>query len=485
MRRNFIRFAAFATALITIASSAPCVNGDDSFTAATAEPVSPITREMDGHWAAPAVSLALSQGIVMGYGDGTFKPDKPVTRAEMAAMLSRILDWQVRAENTFVDIDESKWDADAILRANAAGVLLGDNQSRARPSSNITREEAVVMLSRAYNVASESSELSYIDAADISSWAYDAVAALTSIGAVHGRTGGFRPRESLTRAEAVTMIMNLLSLFPGETEEPDNTQESDTPGESDIPFVPVEPEPDYIQFGNQRVPILEGVPKSPLSAESFTTDERGRRTYNGIDTLCGIDVSSWQQDIDWQAVADDGVDFAIIRAAYRGYTVGVISEDTCFRKNVEGALAAGLKVGVYVFSQAITAAEAQEEAEFVLDLIADYDITFPVVFDWEHVQSKNARTNNLDSKTLTDCAITFCETIKNGGYTPVIYFYMSLAYNNLQLERLTDYDMWLAQYNEAQTFYYAVDMWQYTSGGTVNGVEGKVDMNISYKDYSK
>lgn len=225
---------------------------------------------------------------------------------------------------------------------------------------------------------------------------------------------------------------------------------------------------------------LEGVPVNELTEEFFTV-ESGKIKYTGSDyeVLRGIDVSEHQLDIDWQQVAGAGIDYAYIRVGRRGYTEGGLFEDPYFKANVQGAQAAGLKVGVYMFSQAITVQEAIEEARFVLERISDYNITLPVVFDWEKIESGDARTAGLTMEGRTDCAVAFCETVKNAGYVPCIYFNRNLGYYGYDLTRLTGYEFWFALPESGfPNFYYAADMWQYSFTESVPGIGVETDMNL-------
>ena len=225
---------------------------------------------------------------------------------------------------------------------------------------------------------------------------------------------------------------------------------------------------------------LEGVPVNELTEEFFTV-ESGKIKYTGSDyeVLRGIDVSEHQLDIDWQQVAGAGIDYAYVRVGRRGYTEGGLFEDPYFKANVQGAQAAGLKVGVYMFSQAITVQEAIEEARFVLERISDYNITLPVVFDWEKIESGDARTAGLTMEGRTDCAVAFCETVKNAGYVPCIYFNRNLGYYGYDLTRLTGYEFWFALPESGfPNFYYAADMWQYSFTESVPGIGVETDMNL-------
>ncbi|HCO62775.1 MAG TPA: hypothetical protein DIT49_05130 [Clostridiales bacterium] len=230
----------------------------------------------------------------------------------------------------------------------------------------------------------------------------------------------------------------------------------------------------------------EQIPGNAYSAQAFQVVD-GFLTYQEGHSAIGVDVSSYQGEIDWQQVADAGVEFAIVRVGLRGYTQGGLMEDNNYVKNLEGALAAGLDVGVYIFSQAVTTQEAVEEAEFLLERIAGYSITYPVVYDWEEQQAEGSRTAGLPGSVQTDCAAAFCERIAQAGYQPMVYFSPTKAYEELELERLTDWPFWLAHYTQdwqATTFRYHFAMWQYTDQGQVSGIPGAVDLNLCLKDFS-
>jgi GH25 family lysozyme M1 (1,4-beta-N-acetylmuramidase) len=210
----------------------------------------------------------------------------------------------------------------------------------------------------------------------------------------------------------------------------------------------------------------------------------GYMTYAGGYYAVGIDVSAHQKDIDWAQVAASGVEFVIIRVGYRGYTKGTVNLDNYFEKNIKGALSAGLEVGVYFFSQAINVDEAIEEAEYTLAQIRPYNLTYPVVFDWE-MPASTARTKNVDDETIVACAAAFCETVKAAGYTPAFYGSKSKV-QSLDMGYLADYPFWLAHYTSkmvASSCRYHYDIWQYTSSGSVPGITGNVDMDISLRKF--
>ncbi len=212
-------------------------------------------------------------------------------------------------------------------------------------------------------------------------------------------------------------------------------------------------------------------------------EENGIRYYRSDDIIgvAGIDVSAYQPKIDWEQVKNAGIDFAMIRLGYRGYSTGKLDLDDCFLKHMEGALSAGLDVGVYFFSQALTPEEAQEEAEYVLTWLEGYDINYPVAFDWEEVEEESARTNQMNMLMLTACAEAFCKTVEEAGYKSSVYFNQAYGYEQLNLVSLRSYGFWLAEYAPSPTFAYDFDMWQYSNKGTVPGIDGPVDLNIYFQ----
>ena len=206
-------------------------------------------------------------------------------------------------------------------------------------------------------------------------------------------------------------------------------------------------------------------------------------TFNADGTLAetretrGIDVSKWQAHIDWNAVATAGIDFAIIRVGYRGSATGVLVEDPYFKANISGAAKAGIKVGVYFFTQAITEAEAVEEASMAMELVKGYHLDFPIFIDTE---GSGGRADNLSKTNRTKIVKAFCKTVQNGGYKAGIYASKSWYNDNLYADELSTYFIWVAQYNTECNYTGKYDMWQYTSKGSIPGIDGNVDMNICY-----
>ena len=246
-------------------------------------------------------------------------------------------------------------------------------------------------------------------------------------------------------------------------------------------------EPPVTDISGRIIPNHTDIAKSVLSPEFFVRDGNGRMTYSdsSVKTYTGIDVSVFQGDIDWDAVKNDGIDFVMLRVGYRGYgQKGIMGKDDKFDSNYEGAKKAGLKVGAYFFSQATNESEAREEAAFVLDAVRDCPLDYPIAYDWEFVDNDEARTNGMTSEDITVCAKAFCEAIKSAGKVPVIYFNCETGYFNYDLPQVKDYGFWLAEYYDTPSFYYNYKMWQYSKTGSVDGISGDVDMNISIVDFS-
>ncbi len=242
--------------------------------------------------------------------------------------------------------------------------------------------------------------------------------------------------------------------------------------------------------GYAWVPIISGIKQNTYKKNNFSTDERGRMKYtdeNGQESsYFGVDVSSYQGDINWQLVREDGVEFAFIRAGYRGYgEEGKLCADEKFAANYDGAHSAGIDAGVYFFSQAITPDEAVEEAKFVLEILDGRPLEYPIVFDWETVfvpSGEDApRTEDVMPQTLTLSAIAFCETIEDAGYKSMIYTNKKQAVLKYDLRQLKKYPIWFAYYDTTLNYCYNFDVWQYGTA-FVDGIEGEVDVNIAMID---
>lgn len=237
--------------------------------------------------------------------------------------------------------------------------------------------------------------------------------------------------------------------------------------------------------GERLIPKFD-IPKNQYSVEGFTQDN-GFLRYQGA--VQGVDVSEHQGQIDWQQVKDAGVEFAILRIGYRGMTEGGLNLDATFEQNYQGATAAGLKVGVYFFSQAITQEEAKEEAQYVVEALNGRELAYPVVFDWETpipsetLPAEDLRAYNMDGTVISAMAKAFCQEIQKSGYDPCVYTNKHMAYYTFDLEALKDYPLWYAEYQPAPSLYYDFRIWQYSATGTMPGISGTVDLNLCFDPY--
>ena len=210
-------------------------------------------------------------------------------------------------------------------------------------------------------------------------------------------------------------------------------------------------------------------------------DENGKKISH-----LGCDLSYHNQNVNWKELADAGCEFVMLRCGYRGYTEGGLNKDEKFDEYAKKARQAGIDVGVYFFTQAVNEEEAIEEADYVLEIIEDYDITYPVAFDTEYINDEEARTNTheISDELRSKICIAFCERIKEFGYYPIIYASENWMRRNMDLKMLTDYEFWAPQYLEENDFLFDFSIWQYTEKGSIPGVKGDVDLDISMVDYA-
>ncbi len=228
------------------------------------------------------------------------------------------------------------------------------------------------------------------------------------------------------------------------------------------------------------LPTLAQRLENPYRPEQYQWDGERMTLENG-EGIAGIDVSRYQDQVDWQKVADSGMEFAIVRIGYRTYGGGIITPDPNAKANYQGAKKAGLKVGVYFFSQAISIGEAMEEAQWVMDALEGWELDLPVVFDWE-LPADNPRTQDVTAGELTAYTRVFKRILENNGYDVMLYFNRHLSTNRLKMHRLLDMPHWLAMYSSEMAYPYDFDMWQYSDTGHVPGIQGDVDLNILLPD---
>lgn len=412
-------------------------------------------------WFYPYVCDLTKSGVIKGRTATSFAPSGTLTFGEATKLILLAAGYaEQKASGTH-------WASGYISYAVTSGFL---SSSPSNLDASINRLQIAQLAAKALKLPAATKPSAFSDTTD------PAVLSLYEAGILQGTYENnllkYKPTSNITRAEISAIIWRMERYKPEEPSKPD-------PKPDPVPT----PEPDHsnqILYKNKWLDILPNVPKNSYDASLFYQSD-GYTYYrsNAYRYETGVDVSVYQGEIDWHQVKDAGIDFAILRVGGRGWSAdGSIYADKNFQKNIEGALAAGLKVGVYFFSQAVSENEAIEEARYTLDMIRDYNVTYPIVFDWEIVSNKDARTSKLDAPTLSAAANAFCREVEKAGHHPMVYFNSPCGYLRYDLSKLVKYDFWYAQYYSVPTFYYNFTMWQYTSSGQVPGIPGKVDLNL-------
>ena len=500
--------------------------------------------DTSGNWAESAIEKwSGSYGILQGYDDGTFRPDATITRGAFAGIMVRFLQYiQTSSSGTFSDTFGEYWE-DSILKLNAAGVYLSNN-GKANLHDNITRQQAIAMIARAFGISETAGTLSYADAGSVASYAYGDLLTMKNAGYITdvGSDNCFRPSDDITRAEVVNILNNMISVLyqtggvytsnvrgtlminategatlknmsitgdliiaPGVTGEVSladvsisgsirnlgsaavtETSMKDTGVWPTIPQYTGE----HFSYDGASLSVPVGTQAMQLDQSSFYWDENGSLRCNdpNYTTRYGIDVSSHQGRIDWNAVAATGIEFALVRVGGRGTSTGGIYTDTFGQQNLAGATAAGIETGAYFFSQATSPEEAIEEANFVIGQLQGYNITGPVMFDWE-MKDKTYRVYGTTPEVATACALTFCKTIEDAGYRAAIYMgkYVGYVKYGAYFDQIASYATCYAGYpasgsaNCYPSFYYQPNYWQYSDSGKIDGISSThVDLDMQF-----
>ena len=278
----------------------------------------------------------------------------------------------------------------------------------------------------------------------------------------------------------VVMVILCKPYFPGD-EDPQALHAhsgATAPAEEEEEYIPHTPDPTEETEPEETVEPTIPPESNPYGKLDFQYDRNNYLYSLKTDSYPGVDVSAFQGDIDWEQVRASGIEFAIIRLGYRGYgKAGKLVEDEYAQKNLKGATEAGLPIGAYFFSQALSIEEADEEIKFMLKILGDYELDMPIILDWE-IPVDTARTVGMDRDTLTEIQLHFCTVMEEKGYQPMVYFNWYMSSRLLKLSELEDYPFWLALYQDRMTYPYKVEMWQYTDKGRVPGIDGYVDLNI-------
>ena len=411
---------------------------------------SPFVDLPEEHWSFPYVSELYAQGVVAGDPEGTFRPGDPVTWGEAFKLILLAI-----GEEEPQRVPNTHWAWCYIEPAITNKLMF--SFSAEYLDAVPTRLDVARMAARALDLTDIAGESPYEDCDD------GYVVELYEKGIMEGvlepdGTRWFSPSQPINREEMATVVWRLMNV--------DYTQ-------------------GMFRFNNYWLDKLEGVPPTTFSDEQFSRDDKDRVIYSGGYYTRGIDVSGHKGEIDWNAVAGDGIDFAIIRAGNRAYGSGVLMDDSWFDRNMQGAIAAGMDVGAYYFSNAITVEEALEEADIFLAKLEPYreHINYPVVCDWEYLGGNDSRAYGVDAKVLTQCVAAFCQRVQEAGYIPMFYFNSYCGYVKFDLSKLTQYGFWFAEYTSKPSCLYNFQMWQYSSKGKVAGISSDVDMNLCFVPY--
>ena len=417
-------------------------------------PLSPFPDLSADHWSFPYVADLVSQGVVSGCDDGRFQGDRNVTWGEVFKLILLAV-----GEEEPERAPDHHWAYCYIQPALDERLVY--NFSEDMLDQVPTRLAVARMACRALDMLDICglSETPYADCDD------GYVTMLYEKGIMEGVTGSdgvtrFLPDEPITREQISAIVWRMM-----------NTDVSEG----------------MFRYQNAWLKPLDSVPLSSYTPEQFLRDERDRMVYSGGYYARGIDVSGHKGDIDWEAVAGDGIDFAIIRAGNRGWGTGKLCVDGWFDKNMEGAIAAGLDVGAYFFSNAVTVEEALEEADMFLEMLEPYRayITYPVVCDWEYLGGNESRAYGVDAEIITRCIAAFCQRVEEAGYRPMLYFNEFCGLAKMDLSRLVQYHFWYAEYADYPDFRYDFQMWQYSDKGKVAGIGSSVDMDLCFVPYGQ
>jgi len=282
----------------------------------------------------------------------------------------------------------------------------------------------------------------------------------------------------VTGGDLVASDLDFWGMYPEETES-SSEEEDQSNGGKNVEVV-------YRNGSSEWIPINPYWKKNTYDFTNLIRKNDLLHYYsNGKEvSYLGVDLSKYQEKVDFYAIKNEGIDYCMLRVGSRGYETGAIQEDEKFQEFLAGAEAAGLPVGLYFFSQAVTEAEAVEEANFVISKIGEHKITYPIAFDMEFIANDNSRIETLTRNEKTNIALAFLNRIEEAGYTGMLYGNKEWLLKRIDLSKFEKYDIWLSQEDDIPDYPYTYSMWQYTRQGEVYGIDGYVDLNISFIDYS-
>ena len=454
--------------------------------------------DIEGNYWEEAILKLHASGVYLG-NNGKALAGDTITRQQAVTMIARA--FRIEPETTNPPFDDvhliASYAEPYVAEMQANGFLRDCTDGLFRPTDPITRAELVSILGRMIQVLVQepgtysedvkgtvminSAQGATLECMDISG---DLIIGPNVEGEV-----------VLCEVKVGHRIRNFSGVEPTVIKKKQPQKVERPTGEALDPFdvyTPGETTGEYLMYSGKEIPIYEDRSAIRLSDGDFVWDG-DRLEYVGkrYKTRFGIDVSAYQnrasenQTIDWEAVAADGVDFAMIRIGLRGTSTGAIHADSFYEENIRGAMAAGIETGVYFFAQAITVEEAIEEAEFVLDLLDGLKIDGPVAYDWE-MHDSSYRVYGTPPEMATACAVAFCERVEKAGYDAMVYAGQYVSYIKYDQGALAPYLYWYPEYKSDKseklypTFYYQMNYWQFSSSCAIDGIGGRVDANLQF-----
>lgn len=457
-------------------------------------PANTFTDTAGTYWEEPILKLHAA-GVYLGNNGQALSTDT-ITRQQAVAMIARA--FGITSQTTALTyLDEAQiadYARPYVAEMTARGYINDSANGYFRPAEAITRAEIVNILNNMVDmlIQEQGTYSGIVDGSVMINSADGAELLDMSIGGNLIVAPGVKGPVTMTNVAIGGDILNfsnveLQVLAPEAPEQPQDPAETVEP--SKYPWVAAD---SYVSYDNYNVPVYNSVEASRVARPDFVwQDDRLVYVGGAYKTRFGIDVSAYQNQaspnktIDWDAVANDGVEFVMVRAGFRGYGTGSLNRDAYCLQNVDGAMNAGLETGVYFFSQAITVEEAIEEADYVLSMLDGRKINGPIAYDWE-MHDATYRVYGTEPEVATACALAFCKRIEEAGYQPMVYMSKYVGYNKFNLPQLAQYPIWFPEYKSASSeklypaFYYQMDIWQFSSSCSIDGIGGRVDANIQF-----
>ena len=465
------------------------------------------------YWESAILKLNAA-GIYLG-NNGSALPSDTITRQQAVTMIARAFGINAATDTlSYLDAEQfAEYARGPVAEMTARGYITDSQEGVFRPLDPITRAEIVSILNNMIQVLVQETSDYSADAAGtlmINAEGGASLADMTIAGDLILAPGVAGP-VTLNNVTIQGVLRNFSGVEPTVFQvvptDPAQPGESQTPETPEVPVTPpgpgIQPSEVYtpgittgetFEYDKRQIPVYADAEPIQLYEGDFMWNDTGDRLiYTGdrFRTRFGIDVSAYQnrasesKTIDWQAVRDDGVEFAMIRAGFRGTSTGTLNADEYYAQNIDGAMAAGIETGVYFFAQAITVEEAIEEADFVIDLLRNHEINGPVAYDWE-MHNSTYRVYGTTPEMATACAIAFCKRIQEAGYTPMIYAGTYVSYIKYDQGAIAPYLSWYPEYKSDAseklypTIRYQMDYWQFSSKCSVAGITGNVDVNLQF-----